>query len=77
MKKEIDFDFDNLEMDGEAETAILLYEKGEFGEQGELIQRFVVSNLVKMSVDYKEKTLHAEHVDGNVYDINFYKMVIV
>lgn len=77
MKKEMDFDFDNLEMEYEAETAILLYEEGEFGEQGELIQRFVTKNIINMSTDYEKKVFHAEHKDGNVYDINFYKMVIV
>lgn len=77
MTKEMDFDFDNLEMENKAETAILLYEEGEFGEQGELIQRFVAENLVNMSIDYEKKVLHAEHKNGKVYDIDFYKMVIV
>lgn len=77
INEEMDFDFDNLEMEYEVETAILLYEEGEFGEQGELIQRFVAKNLVNMSINYEKKVLHAEHKNGNVYDINFYKMVVI
>lgn len=73
----MDFDFDSLGMEYEVETAILLYKEGKFGEQGELIQRFVTKNLANMSIDYKKKVLHVEHKDGNVYDIAFYKMVVV
>lgn len=85
MNKEMDFDFDNLEMEHKVETAILLYEQGEFGEQGELIQRFVAKNLANISIDYEKKVFHAEYIGdgsygiktGEIFDIPFYKMVIV
>ncbi len=72
MNKEMDFDFDNLEMENEIKSAIIIYDK-----DGELLQRFIVENLINMSVDYIKKSLHAEHKDGNVYDIDFYKMVVI
>lgn len=73
MNKEMNFDFDNLEVEQEKiKSAIIMYD-----ETGELIQRFEVENLLNMSVDYEKKKLHAEHVDGDVYDIDFYKMVVV
>lgn len=85
MGKEMDFDFDSLEMEYEVETAILLYEKGEFGEQGELIQRLSAKNLTNISIDYENKIFHAEYIGeeyygidkGEILDIAFYKMVIV
>lgn len=83
MGKEIDFDFDNLEMDIEHkhETAILLYAEGEFGEKGELIQRFAAKNLTNILIDYEKKVFHAEYIgewyNGRIFDIAFYKMVIV
>lgn len=87
MRKEIDFDFDNLEMDFEHkhETVILLYAEGEFGEKGELIQRLVVENIANISIDYEKKVFHAEYIGdgrngiekGEIFDIAFYQMVIV
>lgn len=85
MIKEMDFDFDNLEIEYEAETVILLYEEGEFGEQGKMIQRFVAKNLANMSIDYEKKVFHAEYIGdgrhgiktGEIFDIAFYKMSIV
>ncbi len=85
MGKEMDFDFDNLEIENKIETTILLYAKGEFGEKGELIQRFVAENLADISIDYARKIFHAEYIgdgrngieNGEVFDIPFYKMVIV
>ena len=84
MKKEMDFDFDNLEIENKVEASILLY-AGEFGEKGELIQRLVAENLSSISIDYKKKVFHAEYAgdgsngikNGEVFDIPFYKMVIV
>lgn len=73
MNNEMDFDFDNMEMEQKKiKSAVIMYD-----ESGELMQRFVVENLLNMSVDYDKKILHAEHKDGNVYDIDFYKMVVV
>lgn len=85
MGKEMDFDFDNLEMEYEVETVILLYGQGEFGEQGELIQRLVAKNLTNISIDYEKKIFHAEYIgdggngiaNGEIFDIAFYKLVIV
>ncbi len=85
MGKEMDFDFDNLEIENKIETTILLYAKGEFGEKGELIQRFVSENLTNISIDYANKVFHAEYTgdgsngikNGEVFYIQFYKMVIV
>lgn len=73
MNKEMDFDFDNMEIEQEKiKSTVIMY-----NESGELIQRFVIENLLNMLVDYGKKTLHVEHKDGNVYDINFYKMVVI
>lgn len=73
MNKEMDFDFDNMEIEQEEiKSAVIMYD-----ESGELIRRFVVENLLNMSVDYDEKTFHAEHKNGKVYDIDFYKMVVI
>lgn len=87
MKKEMDFDFDNLEIDFEHKhkTVILLYAEGEFGEQGELIQRLIVENLTDISIDYEKKVFHAEYIgdgrygidNGTIFDIPFYQMIIV
>lgn len=85
MGKEMDFDFDNFEMEYESETAVLLYAEGEFGAHGELIQRFVAKNLANISIDYEKKIFHAEYIGdgrygiktGEIFDIAFYKMVIV
>lgn len=85
MGKEMDFDFDNLEMEYKHETDILLYEKGEFGEKGELIQRFTAKNLANISIDYENKIFHAEYIGdgrygiktGEIFNIPFYKMIIV
>ena len=86
MGKETDFDFDNFEMDDyKYEAAILLYAEGEFGEKGELIQRFTAKNIANISIDYKKKIFHAEYIGdgrygiktGEIFDIPFYKMVIV
>ena len=85
MGKEMDFDFDNLEMEYEVENAILLYAEGEFGEKGELIQRFTAKNLANISIDYENKIFYAEYIGdgrygiktGEIFDIPFYKMVIV
>lgn len=87
MKKEMDFDFDNLEAETECEvqTSILLYEKGEFGEQGEPIQRFIAEHLANIQIDYEKKIFHAEYIGdgrygiktGEIFDIPFYKMVII
>lgn len=86
MGKEMDFDFDNWEMDNyKCETAILLYAEGEFGEKGELIQRLIAEDLANVSIDYEKKVFHAEYIGkednginkGEVFDIAFYKMVIV
>ena len=81
----MNFDFDNLEMECEVQTSILLYEKGEFGEQGELIQRFVAEHLTNIQIDYEKKIFHAEYIGdgrygiktGEIFDIPFYKMVII
>ncbi len=72
MKKEMDFDFDSMEIEYDIKTAIIMYD-----EQDELIQRFEVSNLTNMLIDYEKKVLHAEHINGKVYDIDFYKMIII
>lgn len=87
MSKEMDFDFDNAEMvfEHKNETVILLYEEGEFGEKGELIQRFTAKNLANISIDYEKKIFHAQYIGngyngikkGEIFDISFYKMVIV
>lgn len=85
MEKEMDFDFDNLETECEVKTSILLYEKGEFGEQGKLIQRLVLGNLANIQIDYEKKNFHAEYIgdgrngiaNGEIFDISFYKMVII
>ncbi len=85
MGKKMDFDFDNLEMEYKHETDILLYAKGEFGEKGELIQRFTANNLANISIDYKNKVFHAEYIgdgrydidNGTIFDIPFYQMIIV
>lgn len=85
MGKDMDFDFDNLEMEYEVETAILLYAEGEFGEKGELIQRFAAKNLANISIDYVNKVFHAEYIgdgcngirNGEIFDIAFYVMVTV
>lgn len=85
MGKEMDFDFDNLEIENKVETSILLYAEGEFGEKGELIQRFTAKNLANISIDYESKVFHAEYIgdgrngikNGEVFDIAFYKMLIV
>lgn len=89
MSKEIDFDFDfdfdNWEAENEVETSILLYAEGEFGEKGELIQRFTAKNLANISIDYEKKIFHAQYIGngyngikkGEIFDISFYKMVIV
>lgn len=85
MSKEMDFDFDNLEFENKVETAILLYAEGEFGEKGELIQRFTAKNLANISIDYENKIFHAEYIGDGRYGINkgesfnipFYKMFIV
>lgn len=85
MGKEMDFEFDNLEMEHQVETVVLLYEKGEFGEQGKLIQRFSAKNIANISIDYENKIFHAEYIgdgrngiaNGEIFDIAFYKMVIV
>lgn len=86
MEKEMDFDFDNWEIDDyKCETAILLYAKGEFGEAGERIHRFTAKNLANIFIDYENKVFHAEYIgdgrngikNGEIFDIAFYKMVIV
>lgn len=85
MGKEMDFDFDNLEMEYEVETVILLYAEGEFGEKGELIQRFVAKNIANISIDYEKKVFHTEYIgdgrngisNGEIFDIAFYKIVVV
>lgn len=87
MSKEMDFDFDNAEMvfEHKNETVILLYEEGEFGEKGELIQRLVADRLTGVQIDYEKEIFHAEYIGdgrygiktGEIFDIPFYKMVIV
>jgi hypothetical protein len=85
MEKEMNFDFDNLEVENEVKTVVLLYAEGEFGEKGELIQRLVVENLANISIDYEKKVFHAEYIGdgrngikkGEIFDILFYKMIIV
>lgn len=85
MEKEIDFDFDNLETECKVQTSILLYDKGKFGEQGELIQRFIAEHLANIQIDYEKKIFHAEYIGdgrygiktGEIFDIAFYKMVII
>lgn len=73
MNNKMDFDFDNIEAEQkEIKSTVIMYDESE-----EVIQRFVVENLLNMSVDYDKKILHAEHKDGNVYDIDFYKMAVV
>lgn len=85
MNKETDFDFDNLEMEHKVETVILLYDQGEFGDDGKLIQRFAAKNLTNISIDYEKKIFRAEYIGdgihgikkGQIFDIAFYKMAIV
>lgn len=87
MSKEMDFDFDNAEMvfEHKNETVILLYEEGEFGEKGELIQRLVADRLTGVQIDYEKKIFHAEYIGdgrygiktGEIFNIPFYKMIIV
>lgn len=86
MGKETDFDFDNWEMDDyKCETSILLYAEGKNGEEGELIQRFTAKKLANISIDYEKKVFRAEYIGdgryginkGEIFDIPFYKMVIV
>lgn len=87
MGKEMNFDFDNLELETECEvqTSILLYDKGKFGGQGELIQRFIAEHLANIQIDYEKKIFHAEYIGdgrygiktGEIFDIAFYKLVIV
>lgn len=72
-----DFDFDTIDMDYKKETAVLLYGEGNDDEEGELIQRFSTKNLVNILIDYESKILHAEHANGKIYDIPFYKMTII
>ena len=68
----MNFDFDNMEVEQEIKSSIIVYDESE-----EVIHRFVVENLLNMSVDYGKKRLHAEHKNGNIYDIDFYKMVVI
>lgn len=85
MKKEMDFDFDNLETECEVQTSILLYDKGEFGKQDKLIQRFIAEHLANIQIDYEKKIFCAEYIGderygiktGEIFDIPFYKMVII
>lgn len=72
MNKEMDFDFDNLDVEYKIKSAVIMYD-----ESGELIQRFEVENLLNISVDFNNKSIHAEHKNGKVYDIDFYKMVVI
>lgn len=80
MNKEMDFDFDNLEIEYEVKTVVIMYDK-----DGELIQRLVVENLANISIDYEKKVFHAEYTgdgyngikNGEIFDIAFYKMEIV
>lgn len=65
-------DFDYWDFECKIERSVKMYDQND-----ELIQRLVLENLVNMSVDYVNKRFHAEHKDGSVYDIDFYKMVIV
>lgn len=72
MNKEMDFDFDNLDVEYKIKSAVIMYDESE-----ELIQRFEVENLLNISVDFNNKSIHAEHKNGKVYDIDFYKMVVI
>lgn len=87
MNKEMDFDFDNVDMiyKNVYDVAIYLYAKGEYGEKGELIQRLVVKNLGDIQIDYVNKKFSAQYIGkgingiktGEKLDIDFYEMVIV
>lgn len=80
---DIDLDFDNVDVRFEG-TVVLLYGYGEFGEEGELIQRFQLDSIADVSIDYEHKVFHAKYIgkghgieNGEIFDIEFYKMVIV
>lgn len=78
-------DFCEEQMNREPETAILLYDKGEFGEKGKLIQRLVAEHLGDIDIDYKNKVFRAEYTGeifygfkkGEALEIAFYQMIIV
>lgn len=80
MGKEMDFDFDNLEMDNEVKTSVIMYDENE-----NLIQRLVMEDVVNISIDYDKKVFHAEYIGegrngikhGDIFDVAFYKMVII
>ena len=81
----MDFDFDNLDISlaQEHKTTMLLYGEGEFGEKGELIQRFTIEHLADMQIDCVNKVFHAQYGEGRngfetgeVIEIKFYQMVI-
>lgn len=80
MNMEKEMNFDDLEMDSEIKAAVIMYDEHE-----ELIQRLIVENLTNISIDYENKIFHAEYIgegyngisNGKIFDIAFYKMVIV